>query len=155
MERGILTTWIAMREDDKNEIDWLGAMQHNYYHLPCLELPPGTTTWNQLERQIEGVSPIEVSHAGPRRLLAWCLIDIPDDQKEFVAALSAAYGSLDGHPMKIAEARGLDTDSDLQRYLVNIIQIHMGTSTYSEDVANAIRLVLADTPPHLLAYLLD
>ena len=70
-ERDITITWITQRDEDKNEIDWLGAMQHNYYHLPCLPLPSGSYTWNQLERQVAGVSPVEVSHAGPRRLLAW------------------------------------------------------------------------------------
>ena len=62
-------------------------MHPNDYHLPCLHLPTGSFTWNQLERQGAGVSPVEVSHAGPRRLLAWVLIDIPEEQKEFVTAL--------------------------------------------------------------------
>ena len=130
-------------------------MQHNYYHVPCLSLPPGSFTWNQLERQVAGVSPVEVSHAGPRRLLAWVLIDIPEEHKDFVAALSAAYGSLEGRPMQVAESQGIDNVEDLQKHLINNIQVRLGTSTCSEDVANALKLVLADTPPHLLVYLLD
>ena len=98
VERDIYLTWITQCDEDKNEIDWLGGMQHNYYHLPCLSLPSGCYTWNQLERQVSGVSPAEVSHAGPRRLLAWVLIDIPEEQREFVTALSMAYGSIGGQP---------------------------------------------------------
>ena len=155
VERDIYLTWITQSDDDKNEIDWLGGMQHNYYHLPCLPLPTGCYTWNQLERQVSGVSPVEVSHAGPRRLLAWVLIDIPDEQREFVTALSQAYGSLGGQPMQIAESHGLETEKDLQAHLLDSIQVRMGTTTCSEDVANALKLVLANTPPHLLVYLLD
>ena len=66
VERDIIITWITQCDEDKNEIDWLGGMQHNYYHLPCLQLPSGCYTWNQLERQVAGVSPVEVSHAGPK-----------------------------------------------------------------------------------------
>ena len=155
VERNIHFTWITHSEEDKNEIDWLGGMQHNYYHLPCLSLPTGCYTWNQLERTVSGVSPTEVSHAGPRRLLAWVLIDIPEDQREFVNALSQAYGSLGGQPLQIASSYGLDTDKDLQMHLLNSIQVRMGTTTCSEDVANALKLVLANTPSHLLVYLLD
>ena len=57
--------------------------------------------------------------------------------------------------MKIAESYGLETEKDLQGHLINSIQVRMGTTTCSEDVANALKLVLANTPSHLLVYLLD
>ena len=48
--------------------------------------------------------------------------------------------------MKIAESYGLETEKDLQEHLINSIQVRMGTTTCSEDVANALKLVLANTP---------
>ena len=71
---------------------------HNYSHLPGLPVPTGSTTWNILERAVRGVTPMAVSHAGPRRVLAWCLLDIPENQADFLANLSEAYGKIDGKP---------------------------------------------------------
>ena len=44
--------------------------------------------------------------------------------------------------MQIAESYGLETEEDLQKHLINSIQVRMGTTTCSEDVANALKLVL-------------
>ena len=57
--------------------------------------------------------------------------------------------------MQIAGSHGIDTEEDLQKHLINSIQVRLGATTCSDDVANALKLVLADTPPHLLVYLLD
>ena len=112
-------TWINGRDEDKHEIEWLGGQLHNYAHLPALAIPAGPTTWNTLERSYRGVTPMAVSHAGPRRVLAWCLLDIPENQAEFISNIADAYGKTDGNPMLVAHGSiGTDNETDLREYLV-------------------------------------
>lgn len=101
-DQQIAVTWIASRHEDAKEVDWLGKGHHGYNHLPSLTLAAGSTTWLDLETSVPEVTPKAVFHTGPRQLLAWCMIDTPEEHISFLSELALAYGSLGGDPLSIA-----------------------------------------------------
>ena len=82
-EQGIHVTFMVHREEDQKEVDWLGKHRHGYGHLAGLNLNAGLITWRTLETTVIGVTPLAVYNTGPRKLLAWCMLDTPSDQKDF------------------------------------------------------------------------
>ena len=73
------------------EVDWLGKHKHGSGHLPGLFLDAGVTPRWQLKTPLREVTPRAVSNTGPRKLLAWCMLDTSPDQKDVLLRLTFAF----------------------------------------------------------------
>ena len=72
-----------------------------------------------------------------------------------LANLLEAYGKIDGKPLLVANASiGTNNETELRDYRMQIVRVKVGTEECNEEITNAIRAVLAPTPPHLF-YLSD
>ena len=155
-EKGIQIVWISYRQEDKLEVDWLGAGHHNYSHLVALNLQNGSFTWNDLETNYPKVTPKVIYQTGPRRLLSWCMLQASDSQREFLAALANEYGRIDGDPLRVAKSYGQAEDVDaLKKVLLESVQVKLRRDVESQAVTEAVRTVLEAAPAHILSYLLD
>lgn len=153
---GILVTLITHGEEDQKEVDWVGKHRHGYGHLAGMELDPGSFSWQQLETTVVGVTSEAVYNTGPRKLLAWCMLDTPSEEQGFLADLANAYGKLQGDPLGVAsQQRGLKSEA-LHAFLLGLVEVRLqhasGNNVHVKDVVSAM---LKDTPCHMLSYLLD
>ena len=72
-------TLIVHGEEDHKEVDWLRKHRHGYGHLASMELAAGLCKWQKLETTVSGITPEAVYNTGPRKLLAWCMLDTPTE----------------------------------------------------------------------------
>ena len=80
---------------------WMYIQSNQWVHLTFRreKLSSGLFKWQQSDT-ISSVTPEAVYNTEPRKLLAWCMLDTPVEQQEFLSDLANEYGTLREDPWR-------------------------------------------------------
>ena len=114
-----------------------------------MEMAPGRFTWRHLETAINGITPEAVFYTGARKLLAWCMLDTPAAQQDFLADLANEYGTLRGNPLRLAQdQRSLADEAALHEFLLGLVEVRLRHASGSNEQAKAVvSAMLKNTMP--------